>query len=315
MPDFCGCSGQMHTNDLSTPNVAHGKCASNEAFAEISGTISEEGLRWIINLYVECGFSTYRIAKIVQMDRQRVARILKQEGIEIAPQGAGRRRPLRVPNVVSDAILYDLYVTNTLTSTDIGRSIGVSDRLVRSRLARAGIARRSRGKWERKDRTDVNTEELSRLYLEQELSAQAVGEELGVSRCIVLRSAHTHGLPVRAGGAPLTHTDFNIHLIKALYDDACVARVLDVNAVPTVREPGPIWQRFPIPVPLTRELATMLYCECGLSAFHIEILTGNPVPTVLRRLDRLGIPTRGQGGRSPFRQRWHDQQRLNGELK
>lgn len=270
--------------------------------------VSPEAVARIIELYVKGGLSTYRIGEEVGMDRQRIARILRRDGVTLAPRGAGRRRVLKVANVLPEETLRELYVDNRLSSIDIGLLLGLSDRFVRSRLARSGIERRTRGKWDRRDRTDVSTSELGRLYLDKEMAAAVAGEELGVSGRIVLRAAHTHGLPVRAGGTPRPPEAFDIHLIEALYDDLQVARVLAAHAVPVVRRPGLIWQRFPNPVPLTDGLLAALYNKCGLACFHIELLTGNPVPTVLRRLDKLGIPRRGRGGRSPFMKRWHARQ-------
>lgn len=142
------------------------------------------------------------------------------------------------------------------------------------------------------------------------MAASAVGEDLGVSGGIVLRSAHSGGLPVRAGGSTRPSIFFDIQLVDALYDDIEVAHILAAHNVPISREPGPIWLRFPTPVALTKGLLMDLYSECGLSCFHIELLTGVPVRTILRRLDRFGIARRGRGGRSPFIKRWRDRQRM-----
>lgn len=57
-------------------------------------------------------------------------------------------------------------------------------------------------------------------------------------------------------------------------------------------------------MPLTRELVTDLYVECGIGINHLEMLTGQPASTVRRRLHTLGVPSRRAGGRTPFRRRW-----------
>ena len=279
---------------------------------EAASPVTPEIVAQIIRMYSEDGLSTYRIAEQVEIDRQRIARILRREGVKIAPRGSGRSRPLRVVDGLSEETLRALYIDRWLSSTEIGRALGISDRLVRSRLALWGIERRTRGSFDRHDRTDVALEERGRLYVDKELAASEVGKELGVSGRIVLQAAHTHGVPVRTGGAPRPSEIFDIRLIEVLYDDADVTRILTAHDIPIIREPGPIWQRFPNPKPLTGELVTALYVGCGLACFHIELLTGHPVPTVLRRLDALGIARRGQGGRSPFMQRWHAQQRISG---
>jgi hypothetical protein len=238
-----------------------------------------------------------------------VSEILRGGGIAIAPKGAGRRRPLRVERAITEGALRYLYVNCLLSSVEIGRALGISDRLVRSRLELWGIERRTRGQWNRFDRSDVAPEEIRPLYVGKEWAAAEVGEELGVSGNIVLRSAHSGGLPVRAGGSPRPSEAYDILLIEALYEDADVSRTLVTHRVPIARDPGPLWQRFPVPVELTRDLLNDLYNQCGVSSFHIELLTGVPLPTVLRRLEQLGIERRGRGGRSPFIRRWNARQR------
>lgn len=262
----------------------------------------------IVRLYCESGLSTYRIAQALEVDRQRVAPILRREGVAVAPKGAGRSRPLRLKDVITRDELVLLYTEQRMSSVEIGRAFGLSDRFVRSRLKLWGIERRTKGGINRYDRHEVDSEDLSCLYLEKEWAASVVGDELGTSGGIVLRSAHSSGLPVRAGGSPRPSPMYDIQLIDALYDDIYVARALTSCNVKMVREPGPIWVRFPTPVELTEDLLTALYCECGLAGFHIELLTGAPTSTVLRRLEDYGIDRRGRGGRSPFMRRWHSNQ-------
>jgi hypothetical protein len=271
---------------------------------DVSQLLPPKTVAVIVALYVDCGFSTYRIAADVGIDRQRVGRLLRNAGVALPPRGQGRRRPLRAAQATTDEMLRTLYVDLRMPSTEIGAALGISDRLIRSRLRRAGISLRSRGKWDRRDRTDAKEGDVSRLYVDQELAAEVVGDKLGVSRRIVLRSAHTYGLPVRAGGMSRPAAEFDIRLIEALYEDQDVALVLSGHAIPVVREPGPIWERFPVPVPLTDDLLAALYVGCGLACFHIELLTGQPAHTVLQRLEKAAIVRRSRGGRSPFMRRW-----------
>ena len=270
----------------------------------MAATHSGALVRRVADLYINKGYSTRRIGDDVGIDRQQVVKILREQGIQLSPRGAGRRRPLKVDSSINAEVLRYLYVERQLSSVEIGRGLGMSDRFIRSRLKLWGIERRSRGQWNRFDRTDVDPDELEPLYVEKEWPASAVGRELGVSTGIVLRSAHTSGIPVRPGGSVRPPEEYDIVLIDALYDDWYVADVLSHHGVPVVREPGPLWDRFPVPVELTRDLLDDLYNGCGLSCFHIELVTGVPVPTILRRLDEFEIERRGRGGRSPFMRRW-----------
>ena len=266
---------------------------------------SEVLARRIVELYVERDYSTRRIAETVGIDRQRVSQILRERGVNVARRGAGRRRPLKVEGMIGEGLLRYLYINCQMSSVDIGKGLGISDRLVRSRLKLWGIETRTRGQFNRFDRGDVDSDELRPLYIEKEWAAASVGEELGISGNIVLRSAHSGRLPVRAGGSYRPSEAFDIVLIDALYEDVDVSRVLMHHGVPSKREAGPLWQRFPVPVELTKELLSDLYNACGVSTFHIELLTGSPTPTILRKLEEYGINRRGRGGRSPFMRRWH----------
>lgn len=263
----------------------------------------------VAKLYLESGYSTRRIAQELNVDRQRVEQILHRQGIKVAQRGAGRNRPLRIESPISESALQYLYVDLQMSSVEIGRALGISDRFLRSRMKLWGIERRTRGKWNRTDRVDVELQDLRDLYLHKEWAASSVGEELGVSGNQVLRSAHSSGLPVRAGGSHRPQEYFDIQLIEALYDDEQVSCALDAFGIRAVREPGPIWHRFPKPVELNKEILETLYIDCGLSCFHIELVTGVAAPTVLNRLEDHGIVRRGRGGRSPFMRRWRSRQR------
>lgn len=95
-----------------------------------------------------------------------------------------------------------------------------------------------------------------------------------------------------------------IELINALYADRLIRATLRRHGVPVVPADGPIWRRFPEPVPLSAQLCTDLYVESGASIAQIELLTGQPASQVRRRLRKAGVRLRPAGGRSPFRRRW-----------
>lgn len=105
----------------------------------------------------EDGISTYRIAEKVKLDRQRITRILRREGVTIAQRGSGRSKSLRVVDGLSEETLRDLYIDRWMSSIEIGCAFGISDRFVRSRLTLSGIDRRTRGDFDRHDRTDVSS--------------------------------------------------------------------------------------------------------------------------------------------------------------
>ena len=258
----------------------------------------------VIHLYLCEGLSTYRIGAVTGMGRQRVGRMLARAGVPMKPRGAGRRRPVDEDRAALDEAMERLYADSGLSSGQISAITGVPQRTVRDRLHARGVRMRTKGRLNREDRVAVPADALIRLYVGGGLSAADTGRLLGVSGQIVLRAAHDEGLPVRVGGPEPGHGPGEIELVEALYTDPLVRRVLARHHI--VRRPagGPIWQRFPVPVTVSGELAEDLYVACGLAVRHIELLTGQPAQTILRLLGAQGVTRRPAGGRSPFMRRW-----------
>jgi hypothetical protein len=203
--------------------------------------------------------STYRIARITGDDRQRVNRTLRKAGITVGPRGVGR--PKTHPDDQTrrlDELMTGLYLQLRLSSTQIAELVGIPAHTVRDRLHARGVPVRTRGRCNREDRMVIPRGELADLYVRGGLSADEIGRMLGVSRRIVLRSAHDAGLPVRLGGPPPGSGPSEIELIEALYADDMVREIMTRDGVAQVPPSGPIWQRFPAPLKLTEELAAEL---------------------------------------------------------
>jgi hypothetical protein len=268
--------------------------------------LAGEDISRLKHLYVCEGLSTYRVAQLTGLDRQRVARRLRRAGVSLRPRGAGGTRPERRRGDPPDlaGLLAELYINRHLTSAQVGEALEIPGRTVRDRLRRYGIGTRTRGGWERKDRRVLPADVLADLYSRDGLSADDVGRKLDTSRNVVLRSAHDLGFPVRIGGAVPQSGPDEIELIDALYADDVVAGVLAEHNIPHVPAGGPIWQRFPEPIPLTRQLVADLYSHGGVGLHHIELLTGQPAQTVRGFMRRTGMTPRHPGGRSPFLRRW-----------
>ncbi len=258
----------------------------------------------VSHLYACEGWSTYRIGQLLGINRQRVGRLLGRGGVVVKPRGAGRRRQLSDDEASAADAMARLYVEEGLTTAQISTLTGVPDRTVRDRLRARGVRLRTRGPVNREDRRSVPADAIAQFYVAGGLSAADVGRLLGVSGQIVLRAAHDEGLPVRIGGPEPGNGPAEIELIDALYADPLVQHALARHGI--VRSPagGAIWQRFPVPLYVSPELAIELYVGCGLSVRHIELLTGQPSQTLLRLLDAQGVARRPAGGRSPFLRRW-----------
>ena len=209
------------------------------------------GAAWperIAHLYECQGLSTYRIGDVVGISRQRVTRVLHRAGIPVKPRGSGRRRPPRGAGAaVPDALLADLYLRHRLTCAQISELTQIPPRTVHDRLRAHGVTLRTRGRFNREDRLAVEPDLLADMYLHAGLSSGEVGRLLGVSRRVVLRTAHDEGMPVRVGGPEPGDGPTEIELIAALYADADVRQALARHGLPAVPPGGPIWQRFPVP--------------------------------------------------------------------
>jgi hypothetical protein len=283
-----------------------GDCPYCGAARTVQSGQADVPLAGLAHLYLCAGLSTYRIAQLTGLDRQRVTRRLRRAGVPLRPRGAGGSRPqARRPDPPDMAtVLTELYVTQRLSTPEIGKLLGIPERRVRDRLRRYGIPARTRGGWQREDRRSLPAETVRLLYQVHGLSADNVGRKLDASRKIVLRTAHDLGMPVRASAAAAPSGPDEIQLIGALYTDGMVRATLAGHGIAEVPAGGPIWQRFPRPVPLTRELVADLYWRCGVGLHHIELVTGQPAHTVRGFMRRTRIPVRGPGGRTPFLRRW-----------
>jgi len=266
----------------------------------------------VAHLYACQELSTYRIADLTGISRQRVTRLLHRAGMAVKSRGAGRRRPGAADPRYPVAFLAAFYLESRLSCAEISGLTGIPPRTIRDRLVASSVRMRTRGGSNREDRIVLDPALLADLYQRADLPAGEVGKAFGVSRRIVLRTAHEEGLPVRIGGPPPRRGPDQIELINALYADPVVRHALARHGLPQVPPDGPIWQRFPVPATLTREQAGDLYESCGLSVTHIELLTGRPADSVRKMLIAAGVTLRAPGGRSPFLRRWRAAQASSG---
>jgi hypothetical protein len=268
--------------------------------------LDQEAVVRLAHLYVCEELSTYRIAGLTGVDRQRITRLLRKAGVPLRPRGAGGIRPERrrgdPPGL--PGLLAELYVQRNLTITEIAAVLGIPERTIWDRLRRYKIQTRTRGRWNREDRRTISPQVLAELYTTLGFTAREIGDKLGASVPVVLRNAHDQGVAVRAGGAVSQPGRDEIELVNALYADRLIAAALARHRIEPVPAGSPIWVRFPEPVPLTRRLVEDLYWRCGTGVFHIELLTGQPAETIRGFMRRSGIGTRHAGGRSPFLRRW-----------
>jgi len=262
-------------------------------------------VREAVRMYMDEDVSARQIAATLDVPRKRVSQALRDAGIVLPDRGRGRRRNnrrLQGPGGLLE-LLRELYVGERMTCKAIGALLGMSESTVRSRLVEHGIALRTKGRCNREDRRDPSPEVVSDLYVKAMMTADRVALAAGTNRVAVLRTAHSFGFPVRPRASAPGSKDGCTLLVEALYTDPQVSAVLRRHGVDKVPPFGPIWARFPEPVPLTRDLVTELYEGCGVALAHIELLTGQPAETVRQHLARWGVALRARGGSCPFLRR------------
>lgn len=249
------------------------------------------------------GASIRELALSSHLSRAQVRAALLAAGYVPAPRGAGRPRHHRrhvVPAEITDQIR-DLYVEHRLPRRRIAEKLDLAEHTVRTTLDRIGVDTRTRGGFNREDRTRIPANVLRLLYERQQLTVAQVAARLNSTPAVVSASLHEHGIPVRR---PTWQTPpEQVCVLNELYADAVLLAVLRRHGVPRRSRPGGLASRFPEPVPLTVPLLHDLYVECGLSAKHIELLTGQPSVQVYRHLAAHGVPRRPAGGLSPWRRR------------
>jgi predicted HTH domain antitoxin len=258
----------------------------------------------VSHLYDCQGRSTYEIAELTGISRQRVGRLLNKAGVAVKPRGAGRQRRPGTEQAALTDLAARLYLKSHLSSGQISALLGMPERTIRGRLRARGVPMRTRGRSSREDRAAAPAEALAQLYVRAGLTAAETGRRLGLPSRVVLRTAHDQGLPVRIGGPQPRHGPGEIELIDALYADPLVRRALSRHGIAPRPAGGPIWQRFPVPVDVSQELAKELYVSCGLGLRHIELISGQPGETIRALLHGQHISLRAPGGRSPFMRRW-----------
>ena len=258
----------------------------------------------VSHLYDCQGRSTYEIARMVGISRQRVGRLLHKAGVAVKPRGAGRQRQPDAEQAALTDLAVRLYLQSHLSSGQISALIGVPERTIRARLRARGVPMRTRGRSSREDRAAAPVEALAQFYVRAGLTAAETGRRLGLPSRVVLRTAHDQGLPVRIGGPEPRHGPSEIELIDALYADSLVRQALSRHGIAPRPAGGPIWERFPVPVDIGQDLAKELYVSCGLGLRHIELISGQPGETIRALLRGQDIKLRSPGGRSPFMRRW-----------
>ena len=200
--------------------------------------------------------------------------------------------------------LHRLYVEERHSMREVARAVNASEPVTRQWVIEAGIALRPRSS--RADRRTLDAALLRELYEAREWNAVEIAAELDCTAELVRRSLHAHNIPVRRAGVGTRRVDSDAARLAELYADPEVIELLRVHAIPTRPQPGSIAERFPTPILPTRALLHDGYEVIGLSAHHLELLTGYPGEQILDALHEEELEVRAPTGPSPWLRRVRD---------
>jgi transposase len=259
------------------------------------------GERELAELYVDRRLDDAQIGELAGMPPWRVRQRLRELGIR-RPQV----EPPRPPRVEAPPAqeLRDLYLEQGRTLEQIARMFHTSGPAVGEWLDLAGIPVKPRTT--RATRTRLDPRQVRELYEQRHWSSTEIAAHLDTTPALVLRTLHEHDVPVRRGPSRRpAHPD--AARLTALYEDPEVQALLRAHRIPRRTIVGGIAERFPRPLGLTRKFLTRAYQDIGLSATHIEQLTGQPAERVLAELRAHDIPVRPKSFFSP----WYLRQRTD----
>lgn len=255
----------------------------------------------LTSLYVDQQLDDIAIAALYDVPPVRIRRRRRELGVRRPSSPPPHPQRPSPPPVEK---LAQLYLVEKLTLVQIARRYRTSGPVVRGWLTEAGIPVQPRTS--RADRQQLDPHLLRERYEDQQWTAAQIAAEQDTTVQRVLRALHENGIPVRRGGFPSSEQSDAYLLLDDLYSDPDVLALLQRHHIPVRPQHGPIAARFPQPAPLTTGLLRQGYLDIGLSAQHIEFLTGQPAEQILDALHAAAIPVRTLDGTpSPWLVRHH----------
>lgn len=248
----------------------------------------------LTDLYVHQRLDDEQIGALHGVPPWRVRQRIRELGVHRPP--VDPPRPWR-PSAPPVDELRVLYTEQGHTLAQIGRRFHTSAPTVREWLDQASIPVKPRTT--RATRATLDPQQVRELYEQRQWTSTEIAAHLDTTPALVLRTLHEHDVPVRRGPSRRPAAPDAARL-TALYGDPEVLALLRAHRIPRRSIGGGIAERFPQPIPLTKPFLTAAYQDIGLSATHIEQLTGQPTERVLAELRGHDIPVRSQASFSPW---------------
>jgi transposase len=248
----------------------------------------------LTELYVHQRLDDEQIGQLADVPAWRVRQRIRQLGVRRPP--VAPPRPPRPTAPPADELRH-LYIEQGRTLAQIGRVFHTSAPVVRDWLEQVGIAVKPRTT--RATRARLDARQVRELYEQRQWSSTEIAAHLDTTPALVLRTLHENDVPVRRGPSRRP-PDPDAARLTALYADLEVQALLRAHGIPRRTIVGGIAERFPQPVPLTKGFLAAAYADIGLSATHIEQLTGQSTERVLAELRAHDIPVRSKTSFSPW---------------
>ena len=248
----------------------------------------------LTDLYVHQRLDDEQIGALHGVPPWRVRQRIRELGVHRPP--VDPPRPWR-PSAPPVDELRVLYTEQGHTLAQIGRRFHTSAPTVREWLDQASIPVKPRTT--RATRATLDPQQVRELYEQRQWTSTEIAAHLDTTPALVLRTLHEHDVPVRRGPSRRPAAPDAARL-TALYGDPEVLALLRAHRIPRRTIVGGIAERFPHPIALTGPFLTAAYQDIGLSATHIEQLTGQPTERVLAELRSHDIQVRSTASFSPW---------------
>ena len=248
----------------------------------------------LTDLYVHQRLDDDQIGELHGVPPWRVRQRIRELGVR-RPQVDPPR--LSRPSAPPVDELRVLYTEQGHTLAQIGRRFHTSAPTVREWLDQASIPVKPRTT--RATRAQLDPQQVCELYEQRQWTSSEIAAHLDTTPALVLRTLHEHDIPVRRGPSRRPAAPDAARL-TALYGDPEVLALLRAHRIPRRSIGGGIAERFPQPIALTGPFLTAAYQDIGLSATHIEQLTGQPTERVLAELRSHNIQIRSKASFSPW---------------
>lgn len=148
----------------------------------------------LCRLYFEDRKTMIEIGRVFGTSQTTVCKWMLEYGIKERTMSEALLRGKRRP---TDQELYDMYITNHLSATDIGKRFGVASHTIRSWIKTAGIESKYVMNRRLQDNIRPTDDELSAMYVLEMRPVSHIAEVFGVSNAVIKAWLHSAEIQIR----------------------------------------------------------------------------------------------------------------------